>query len=154
MNKDHLDNLEAEILNGLAEIESLEARKTPALVGPGTLFGGVLTLNFDGANDTIDVSQNADTLTITYNDGTHHDTLEFETGGTLHKLVINSGAGNDSVHIGDSIDLNFNGNHDDDQIVINAGAGNDLVYVEGNYTHATIDGGAGNDFIFVGHYDS
>src|ERR1700712_2912522 len=77
MNKDHLDNLEAEILNGLAEIESLEARKTPALVGPGTLFGGILTLNFDGGNDTIDVSQNADTLTVAYNDGTHHDTLTF-----------------------------------------------------------------------------
>ena len=43
MNKDHLENLEAEILNGLAEIESLEARKTPALAGPGTLFGGILT---------------------------------------------------------------------------------------------------------------
>src|SRR5882724_3506871 len=156
MNKDHLENLEAEILNGLAEIESLEARKTPALVGPGTLFGGILTLNFDGANDTIEVSQNADTLSVAYDDGTHHDTLTFATGGVLHKLVINSGAGNDSVHIEDSIDLNYNGNHDDDQIVINAGAGNDVVRVDGNYTHVTIDAGAGNDSVYVGseHTDS
>src|SRR3979411_1725829 len=110
MNQDHIDNLEAEILNGLAEIESLEARKTPALVGPGTLFGGILTLNFDGANDTIEVSQTNATIFVAYNDGTHHDTLQFAAGGTLHKLAINSGAGNDSVHVADSLDLNYNGN--------------------------------------------
>src|SRR5882762_7188395 len=143
MNKDHIDNLEAEILNGLAEIESLEARKTPALTGPGTIFGGILTLNFDGANDTIIVTQDTDTISVAYADNKgHSDTLTFAAGGTLHKLVINSGAGNDSVHIAESLDLNYNSNHDDDQIVINAGAGNDVVVVDGNYTHVTIDGGA------------
>src|SRR3979409_88629 len=100
MNKDHIDNLEAEILNGLAEIESLEARKTPALItGTSGVFGGILTLNFDGANDSIEVAQNADTISVTINDGTHADTLTFETSGTLHKLVINGGAGNDSIVI-------------------------------------------------------
>src|SRR5438477_6908007 len=105
MNKDHLENLESEILNGLAEIESLEARKTPALVGPGTLFGGILTLNFDGANDTIIVSQNDDTVSVAYSDGTKSDTLEFATYSTFHKLVINSDGGNDSVDINTQLDL-------------------------------------------------
>ena len=72
----------------------------------------------------------------------------------MHKLVINSGAGNDSVHIEDSIDLNYNGNHDDDQIVINAGDGNDTVYVVGDYTHVTVDAGKGNDYVNVGNASS
>src|SRR5215213_4866402 len=102
MNKDHLDNLEAEILNGLAEIESLEARKTPALVtATSGILGGILTLNFDNANDSIDVSQNADTITVVVSDGTNTDTLTFNTSDTLHKLVINSGGGNDVVQIHD-----------------------------------------------------
>src|SRR5688572_28450082 len=99
MNKNDLENLEAEILSGLAEIESLEARKTPALAGPGSFFGGVLTINFDGANDTIVVSQDADTISVAYSDQNgKSDTLLFTAGEDfLNKLVINSGAGNDFV---------------------------------------------------------
>src|SRR5438477_12976560 len=100
MNKDHLENLESEILNGLAEIESLEARKTPALVGPGTLFGGILTLHFDKNDDTIIVSQDDDTISVAYVDNKgNSDTLTFAAGGTLHKLVIDGGAGNDSIDL-------------------------------------------------------
>src|SRR5437868_9187856 len=96
MNKDQIENLESEILNGLAEIEALEARKTPALAGPGTIFGGVLTLHFDKADDTIIVSQDDDTISVAYIDNKGHaDTLTFEAEGTLHKLVIDGGAGND-----------------------------------------------------------
>src|SRR6188474_1337860 len=98
MNQNQIEKLEAEILNGLAEIESLEARKTPALAGPGTLFGGILTLNFNGANDSITVSQTADTITVAYDDGTKSDTLTFTAGdNALSKLVINSGGGSDYV---------------------------------------------------------
>jgi len=50
MNQNQFIDLEADILNGLAEIESLESRRTPALVGPATLLNGIWTLNFDGAN--------------------------------------------------------------------------------------------------------
>src|SRR5712671_869390 len=150
MNKDHLENLESDILNGLAEIESLEARKTPALTGPGTIFGGILTLNFDGANDTIIVTQDTDTISVAYTDNKgHSDTLTFEAGGTLHKLVINGGAGNDSIDIDTQLDLNYNGDTEDNEVVINAGAGNDSVSVYNNDSQITIDGGTGHDSIFA-----
>ena len=68
MNKDQIEKLEAEILNGLAEIECLEARKTPAVTTFG-IAGGILTLNFDGANDTVIVSQDTDTISVAVNDG-------------------------------------------------------------------------------------
>src|SRR6185436_4238426 len=99
MNKDQLENLEAEILNGLAEIESLEPRKTPAVTGAAQIVGGVLTLNFDNTNDTIEVTQNFDTITVHYEDSQGHTgSFHFTAGDDgLHKLVINSGGGSDSV---------------------------------------------------------
>ena len=59
-----------------AEIESLEARKTPAIASGSGIFGGILTLNFDGANDTVIISQDLDTISVAISDGNpaHNDT--------------------------------------------------------------------------------
>src|SRR5689334_7145949 len=153
MNKEHIENLEAEILNGLAEIESLEPRKTPALTGPGTIFGGILTINFDNANDTIVISQTDDTISVAYADNKgHSDTLTFAAVGTLHKIVVNSGAGNDSVKVNvedQQLDLNYSGDSQDDEVSITAGAGNDVVSVYNSDAKITIDGGTGNDSLFA-----
>lgn len=51
MHQDHLDQLEASILSGLAELETLEPREAPALIGPGVRTSDVLTVYIDVAND-------------------------------------------------------------------------------------------------------
>src|SRR5262245_12096130 len=99
MHQDHLRQLETDILNGLAEIEALEPRKTPALVGPGCIIGGVLTLNFDNANDSITLSQTGDDISIAIKDGTTSKTLHYTATGSLHEIVINSGGGYDSIKV-------------------------------------------------------
>ena len=62
-------------------------------------MSGVLTLNFDNANDTIEVTQDQDTISVHYEDNHGHTgTFTFTAGENgLDKLVINSGGGSDSV---------------------------------------------------------
>jgi hypothetical protein len=59
MHQDHLEHLEASILSGLAELETLEPREAPAFIGPGVRTSSVLTLYIDVANDATSQSDGA-----------------------------------------------------------------------------------------------
>jgi hypothetical protein len=52
--QDHIDRLEASILSGLAELETLEPLEAPALIVPGVRTSDVLTVYIDVVNDATD----------------------------------------------------------------------------------------------------
>lgn len=59
MHQDHLDQLEAAILGGLAELESLEPREATALIGPGVRTSDVLTVYIDVTDDVTGQSRSS-----------------------------------------------------------------------------------------------
>jgi len=78
----------------------LEPRKTRRYYRYLGVLGGILTLNFDGAT-TPSTCRSTMTRLRHYNDGRMQYADSRPAGPA--KLVINSGNGNDSIHIADSI---------------------------------------------------
>src|SRR5262245_11377874 len=73
-------------------VESLEAREVPAGF-TGGFSNGVLTINGTSGNDTISLTQSGDQVRLT-------GYTNVWSAGQIRNIVVNAGAGNDTVSLG------------------------------------------------------
>lgn len=125
-------------------IQSLEGRRLLS----AALSGGVLTVTGTATNDAIVVSLSSDGTTLTVKETSNKSrfrkgttTTDTFTASDVTSIVVNAGAGNDTVSI--------NGNRKTDLTIgatINGDDGNDRL--SGTNNADSINGGAGDDDLF------
>jgi Ca2+-binding RTX toxin-like protein len=127
------------------QIENLEGRRMMSVTAP---VNGVLTITGTPNADTIVVSQqDAATIRVQDTDGS----VQFFAGSSVTRIVVNAGAGNDTVRLTNTNERStLNGEAGDDRLeggpsadVINGGDNNDVMM--GFDGADELDGGAGND---------
>ena len=105
---------------------------TPVIMGP-LYVASPLTVNGTGGADSISISHDASGNLVVNNDGA----VSTYTDMFVSSIVVNAGAGNDSVWVADNI------NH---PMVEHGGSGNDLLF--GGNLNDQIDGGGDTDTIY------
>jgi uncharacterized delta-60 repeat protein len=127
----------------------------PPLTVSATLSGGILTIAGDGAANTINVTlNNAGNYRVVV--GTQID--QVFTFAAVNGILIQAGAGNDTVTIANGIAVAAEIHGGDGNDLLSGGGGSDMIFgeagtniLEGNAGDDVVVGGAGTDIISGGN---